>query len=45
MPTIPSTGVHGPGAPPYFLFTSSGKWLLEVRDGNTVLGRAVLLVK
>jgi hypothetical protein len=31
--------------PSYMLFTSSGKWLLEVRDGNEVLGRAVLDVR
>lgn len=36
--------VSGANAPPYFLFTSSGKWLLEVREAATTVGRAVLLV-
>jgi hypothetical protein len=45
MPTVPSGGVAGAKAPPYFLFASSGKWLLELRDGSTAVGRAVLLVR
>ncbi|HEY8731439.1 MAG TPA: hypothetical protein VIN69_05620 [Candidatus Limnocylindria bacterium] len=43
--TIPASGVYSPAAPAYFLFASSGKWLLEVRDGNAVIGQAVLLVR
>lgn len=44
MTTVPSSGVHGAKAPPYFLFASTGKWLLELRDGGTTVGRAVLQV-
>jgi hypothetical protein len=44
MATLPTSGVMGAKAPPYFLFASSGKWLLEVRDGGTTTGRAVVLV-
>jgi hypothetical protein len=36
--------LYGVG-PAYMLFTSSGKWVLEVRDGNALAGRAVLLVR
>ena len=42
--SIDSTGVLGANAPPYFLFTSSGKWLIELREGATTVGRVVLLV-
>lgn len=45
MTSVPASGVISPAAPPYFLFESSGKWLLELRDGETVLGRAVVLVR
>jgi len=31
--------------PPYFLFASPGKWQLEVRDGASVVDRAILLVR
>lgn len=36
--------LYGVG-PAYMLFTSSGKWVLEVREGNVLAGRAVLLVR
>lgn len=44
LTTLPVTGVMSPQSPPYFLFASSGKWLLEVSDGGNVVGRAVVLV-
>jgi hypothetical protein len=38
--------IFGPrGAPPYMLFSSSGKWVIELRDSGAVVGRAVLLVR
>jgi hypothetical protein len=42
--SVPSSGSYGAKAPPYFLFASSGKWLLELRDGGTIMGRVILLV-
>lgn len=45
MTLLPSSGVNGADAPPYMLFTSAGKWILEVREGSTVVGHAVLLVR
>lgn len=35
----------GPGGPSYMLFRSSGKWLLELREGSQLIGRTVLLVR
>ena len=43
--TLPLSGIYAANAPPYFLFASPGKWLLELRDGATTVGRAVLLVR
>lgn len=38
--------MFGPkGAPPYMLFTSRGKWVIELRDRDTMVGRAVVLVR
>jgi hypothetical protein len=31
--------------PSFVLFTASGKWLLEVHDGDVLHGRAVLDVR
>ena len=46
MTTLPAGVVMGaPNAPPYMLFTSPGKWVLEVRDETGLVGRAVLLVR
>jgi hypothetical protein len=44
VPSRESGVIQGANAPPYFLFTSSGKWLIEVRDGAAIVGRAVLVV-
>jgi len=44
MERLPA-GVGMGAGPSYMLFTSSGKWLLEVRDGNEVQGRAVVDVR
>jgi hypothetical protein len=44
--TLPAGVVLGAtNAPPYMLFTSSGKWVLEVRDETGLVGRTVLLVR
>jgi hypothetical protein len=46
MTTLPVGVVLGaPNAPPYMLFTSSGKWVLEVRDETGLVGRTVLLIR
>ena len=45
LTSLPTSGVIGPAAPPYMLFASSGKWILEVREGSTLVGHAVLLVR
>ena len=45
MSSLPDGIVMGAKAPPYMLFTSSGKWVLEVRDASGLVGRAVLLVR
>lgn len=45
MTTVPAGIVLGAGAPPYLLFASAGKWLLELHESETVIGRAVLLVR
>jgi hypothetical protein len=38
--------IFGPrGAPPYMLFSSPGKWVIELRDRDDVVGRAALLVR
>jgi hypothetical protein len=42
---LPVGVVMSPRVPAYMLFTSSGKWVLEVRQGNELEGRAVLLVR
>ena len=44
MESLPVGIVMGAG-PSYMLFTASGKWLLEVRDGDVLYGRAVLDVR
>jgi hypothetical protein len=44
METLPA-GVGMGAGPAYMLFTSSGKWLLEVHDGDILHGRAVLDVR
>jgi hypothetical protein len=41
---LPVGIVQGAG-PSYMLFTASGKWLLEVHDGDVLHGRAVLDVR
>jgi hypothetical protein len=43
--SLPVGVVMGAKAPPYMLFTSSGKWLLEVFDGTRLVGRTVLHVQ
>jgi hypothetical protein len=45
MTSLPDAAVMGAKAPPYMLFTSSGTWVLEVRDGSELVGRTVLLVR
>jgi hypothetical protein len=45
MTIIPGDRLQGPGGPAYMLFTSSGKWVLELRDGEDVVGRTVLFVR
>lgn len=45
MPSLPSTGVFGPAAPAYFLFSSTGDWVIELRDADVIVGRAVLEVQ
>jgi hypothetical protein len=44
MEVLP-VGVGMGAGPSYMLFTSSGKWVLEVRDGDVLHGRAVLEVR
>lgn len=44
MESLPVGMVIGAG-PSFMLFTASGKWLLEVRDGDVLHGRAVLNVR
>jgi hypothetical protein len=44
MESLPVGIVMGTG-PAYMLFTASGKWLLEVHDGDVLHGRAVLDVR
>lgn len=45
MSSLSAGVVVGANAPPYMLFTSSGKWVLEVREGTGYVGRTVLLVR
>lgn len=45
MVTLPVGVVMGAAGPSYMLFTSSGKWVLELREGDELLGRAVLQVR
>jgi hypothetical protein len=45
MTTVPAGVPSAPNAYPYMLFTSSGKWVLEVRDETGLVGRTVLLVR
>ena len=44
MTTLPASGVFSPAAPAYFLFTSSGMWLIELHDGHMLVGRAAVAV-
>lgn len=44
MESLPVGVVMGAG-PSFMLFTASGKWLLEVHDGDVLHGRAVLEVR
>jgi hypothetical protein len=44
LESLPVGIVLGAG-PSYMLFTASGKWLLEVHDGDVLQGRAVLDVR
>jgi hypothetical protein len=45
MTALPAGVPSAPSAYPYMLFTSSGKWVLEVRDSTGLVGRTVLLVR
>ena len=44
FPTLPDAGVVGP-EPPWFLFDSAGRWVIELRDGEELIGRVTLEVQ